>query len=653
MVCANPLHLVLTKNTIVQRLLFLLGLLAVLFEAGGQVPTEQDCLGAIPVCQNVYVQTDAYSGEGNYPSELALGVGCNFAETNSVWYTFTIQSDGFLSFILDPVTNTDDYDWALFNLTDAECGDIGSDPSLEVSCNSYGEFGVNGATGISTAMGGTGNSNGPGNLNGPIFNADLPVVEGEVYALLVMDWSGTPTGYTLDFSNTSAGLFDAVGPDISSVALNCDNTIDVIFDENVLCGTLNDVEWELEYEDGSIVTAAGYTSDCTSDDGFVNTITLEFDQDIIPVGEESLSLTIIDDMGNITDFCGNEVATSNLVFDFVNEPMSVVPVTSDSDCDTNNGQVDASDVMNGQLPMTYDLDGTEQASPLFNGLGPGTYTLTVTDANQCNVSVEVVVGQPNPPIITAVTAEDIICGQGCTGTINIEAANILSYSVDGGATSQPTPFFTGLCEGSYSILVNAGNNCETASTATIGSTSGVEASMTISPLSASIYEPNFQLTNTSESTVEAQWLVGNFGSQDVVFGDSVNYTFDFPEPGIYDVQLIVTDTAGCQSIIGGTIRLLAEFTVFVPNSFTPNGDGVNDAFRPITEGIVNDTYLFEIFDRWGNIIFSTRDPGTAWHGEIKDGSYYPQPEVFQYRVTAEPVSSRGKQVFTGRVTMLR
>lgn len=636
-----------------QRLFLFLGLLALLCEVHGQVPTNQDCLGAIPVCQNVYVQTDAYSGEGNYPSELSLGVGCNFAETNSVWYTFTIQSDGFLSFILDPVNSSDDYDWALFNLTNADCGDILTDASLEVSCNSYGEIGVNGATGISTAMGGFGNSNGPGDLNGPIFNADLPVIEGEVYALVVMDWSGTPTGYTLDFTNTSAGLFDDVGPDITSVALNCDNTINVVFDENVLCGTLDDVDWELEYEDGSVVTASSFTSDCSSDDGFVSTITLQFDQDIAPSGEESLSLTIIDDLGNVTDFCGNEVSSANLVFDFVNEPMVVNPVMSDSDCDTNNGQVDASNVLNGQIPLSYDLDGTSQASAIFTGLGPGDYTLTVTDVNQCEVTTEVTIGQPSPPVISNVDVEDVVCGQPCTGSISIEASDILEYSVDGGASTQPTSFFSGLCEGSYTVLVNAGNNCEAMTSVVIGSTSGVEATMTIDPFSASIYDPVFQLINTSEQTVEAQWLIGNFGNQDILYGDSISYQFPFPEPGTYPVQLIVTDTADCQNSVEGIILLLAEFTVFIPSSFTPNGDGVNDSFRPITGGMINESYLFEVFDRWGAVIFSTRDPGIAWHGDVKDGSYYPHPEVFQYRVTAEPASKRGKQVFTGSVTMLR
>jgi hypothetical protein len=97
-----------------------------------------------------------------------------------------VQQDGNLSFILDPLNDADDYDWGLFNITTGGCSGLGT-TSPEVECNSYGVFGSNGPTGISTANGGSGVSNGPGDLNGPAFNADLPVVVGNTYALLILD----------------------------------------------------------------------------------------------------------------------------------------------------------------------------------------------------------------------------------------------------------------------------------------------------------------------------------------------------------------------------------------------------------------------------------------------------------------------------------
>lgn len=619
-----------------------------------QIPTDQDCLGAIPICEDIYVQNDAYSGEGNYPSELALGVGCNFAETNSVWYTFTIQEDGLFSFILTPVADEDDYDWALFNLTDATCADIATDPSLEVSCNSYGEFGVNGPTGISTANGGIGNSNGPGNLNGPIFNADLPVSAGEVYVLLVMDWSGTPTGYTLDLSNTTATIYDDIGPQIESAELSCTNTINVVFSENVVCSSLDNVTWELEGADGTIVTASSYDSDCSGPDGLTMGITLNFDENIVPEsGEETFTLNIINDLGNVFDLCGNEVAFENLEFDFTSEPIEVMPQVIDSDCDANNGQVDASSITNALAPVVYDLSGVSQATPLFNGLAPGDYTLTVTDADGCVDIEQVTVGQPDPPVISSVTTTPVICGQGCTGTLIIEAGEVLSYSIDGGVNISPDNLFTGLCEGQYDILVNSGNNCEASTNATIGTTSPVQAEMSVSPFSASIYDPTFTFFNSSEGEVVAEWFIGSNGVYQVFLGDSISYTFPDPTPGLYDIVLQVTDTAGCMSDIMGQVELLAEFSAFIPNSFTPNGDGVNDTFLPVLEGFIEDRYRLQVFDKWGDMIFETNDPNEPWTGQINDGNYYPDPQIFHYRLTVEPISASGKEVRMGTITLIR
>ncbi len=628
--------------------------LQVLFFSSAQVPTEQDCLGAIAVCEDVYVQTEAYSGEGNYPSEIGLGVGCNFAETNSVWYTFTIQSDGFFSFILTPVANADDYDWALFNITDAECGDIGTDPSLEVSCNSFGDFGVNGPTGISTANGGTGNSNGPGNTNGPAFNADLPVTAGEVFALLVMDWSGTPTGYTLDFSNTTAGIYDDQGPQIASAQLNCTNTIDVVFDENVVCGSLDNVSWELESEDGSTILADSYTSGCTNDDDIVLGITLEFTDDIVPEGgTASFTLNILNDLGNVFDFCGNEVAFDDLDFDFDAEPIEVIPQIIGSDCDAANGQVDVNTIINGSAPFVYDLEGVVQATPVFNALAPGDYTLTVTDSEFCTDVVEITIDQPTPPVISSVTTSPVSCGLGCSGAISIQAGTVLSYSIDGGVSTSTDNVFEGVCEGEYQVVVNSGNNCEASATVSVGSTSPVEAEMYITPLVSSIYDPTFTLVNTSDGEVQSEWFIGALGASEVFVEDSFQYVFSNPVPGTYDVLLQVTDTSGCTNTVSGQLELIEEFSAFVPNSFTPNGDGVNDTFLPVLEGFISDKYQLDIYDRWGTLVFQSMDPDEPWVGQIDNGTHYPTTQVFEYQLTVAPISASGREVIRGTVTMIR
>ena len=174
--------------------LLLLFLAAVLFPLSlqAQLPPnqpEQDCINALPVCQNTFVQPNSYQGEGLNPNEIDSGPSCmNSGERNDVWYIFTTQTAGFVGFSITPVNLTDDYDWAVYNLTNNSCADIFTTPSLEISCNWSGASGVTGPNGL------------PGAQNEPL----IPVNAGETYVINVSNFSGTGTGYTLDFSPSTA-----------------------------------------------------------------------------------------------------------------------------------------------------------------------------------------------------------------------------------------------------------------------------------------------------------------------------------------------------------------------------------------------------------------------------------------------------------------
>ncbi|NND35336.1 MAG: hypothetical protein HKN76_22295, partial [Saprospiraceae bacterium] len=116
-----------------------------------QIPTIQDCLGAIPICTGIYTESKAPTGSGNYPSEINGtgngGISCMDAEVSSIWYTFTVNKTGKFGFILTPNDPNDDYDWALFNITNATCSQIFHDIALQVSCNAAGGETCHGNTG--------------------------------------------------------------------------------------------------------------------------------------------------------------------------------------------------------------------------------------------------------------------------------------------------------------------------------------------------------------------------------------------------------------------------------------------------------------------------------------------------------------------------
>ena len=83
-----------------------------------------DCDGAIVLCGDLYTETQASLNAGNVIE--ATGACNQGVEQNSVWYTFTVQANGNLSFILDPLNDVDDYDWGLFNITTGGCAGLGT-----------------------------------------------------------------------------------------------------------------------------------------------------------------------------------------------------------------------------------------------------------------------------------------------------------------------------------------------------------------------------------------------------------------------------------------------------------------------------------------------------------------------------------------------
>jgi gliding motility-associated-like protein len=111
--------------------------------------------------------------------------------------------------------------------------------------------------------------------------------------------------------------------------------------------------------------------------------------------------------------------------------------------------------------------------------------------------------------------------------------------------------------------------------------------------------------------IEIRFLPGTYLWQD----GSTNSTYTVYEEGTYVLQF--TDFNGCVAV--DSIRILVErYRIFVPNAFTPNGDGVNDTFGPIITGdIVGEEMEMFIYNRWGELIYEFTDFGQAWDGTYK------------------------------------
>jgi len=80
------------------------------------------------------------------------------------------------------------------------------------------------------------------------------------------------------------------------------------------------------------------------------------------------------------------------------------------------------------------------------------------------------------------------------------------------------------------------------------------------------------------------------------------------------------------------IHIKPQFAVYIPNVFTPDGNGLNDIFTPFGIGIMEDEYQMLIYDRWGNLIFTSNNLKVGWDGSVK-GDPHPKDGVFIYKIT--------------------
>ncbi|MDP4826888.1 MAG: CotH kinase family protein [Flavobacteriales bacterium] len=95
------------------------------------------------------------------------------------------------------------------------------------------------------------------------------------------------------------------------------------------------------------------------------------------------------------------------------------------------------------------------------------------------------------------------------------------------------------------------------------------------------------------------------------------------------------------------------FTMFIPNSFTPNNDGRNDVFLPVGRAFDVDMYELLIFNRWGEVVFRSNDPTEAWLGEVNKGDYYVEDEIYLYRLSVKPIHSASPEEFSGHIVVFR
>jgi gliding motility-associated-like protein len=300
-------------------------------------------------------------------------------------------------------------------------------------------------------------------------------------------------------------------------------------------------------------------------------------------------------------------------------------------------------------------DGTTfggMTPPLHSFPAPQSYTvqLIVTDTNACNSpdTISIVIDYSTSVVLAGFNAPDSVC---LPANINFTDAstNATGYAWtfgDGGTSQDPDPTHEYTSAGNYNVRL------VTVNPASCNLIDSFQKSIRVfgSPTANFTYSPNPPTPNTalnfrnlSTGAISYNWDFGDGTST-----DEENPKKIYNRDGFYNVCLTAKNEFNCIDTFCQTVRGNVIPLVDVPTGFSPNGDGANDILNVLGYGI--ETLTFKVYNRWGELVFETRDQFQGW-----DGTYKGEPQEMDTYGYLLDISffDGSKRLKKGNVTLIR
>jgi large repetitive protein len=288
-------------------------------------------------------------------------------------------------------------------------------------------------------------------------------------------------------------------------------------------------------------------------------------------------------------------------------------------------------VSGGTPPFAYQWSNGVTTEDLA-GVVAGNYGVTVTDANGCTISGQFTLIRPNPLVVSVTSQTDADC----------ETREVLQFFTaqgSGGVPPYTYQWSSGTVSGTNNQVMQTSINGMVILTVTdaLGCTTTFDvnvqnpvignpniATESFGFLTYGIYSINDPIQFFGNVTGDYLNVIWDFG--DGTFSNELNPVHTYELEREYIVTMTVTYPFGCVYVL--TISLLIEkgYLLVIPNAFTPNNDGLNDTFRPVSRYMKS--VRMDVYDSWGSMIYSeTGDSLVGWDGRIKgvnaqNGNYY-------------------------------
>jgi gliding motility-associated-like protein len=410
---------------------------------------------------------------------------------------------------------------------------------------------------------------------------------------------------------------------------------------------------EIHAEGGTPPYAYSWNSDLFPSDKYPNPPVT--DSNIYELTPGDYTLTVVD-----KNNCPQKVKTYTIPI--VENPIISVTNLIHETCSDENGSIRVF-TQNPLPPLQYtwyynnSVIDTATATEEKTNLKAGDYKIVVLAGNNpnCMDTVETKIYDHPIPEIFLDTISPEYCHRS-DGFIKISVKAHIDSTVNNvdyndSLTYTWTPsvgngtYIDSLPTGTYKLVVND-KVCENSANYTVEFVEGPVADFV-----ANSYNVATNLMFTLSDNTKGKpiiWL-WNLGNENHESGNVIRTSYS--EVGDFFVTLYVEDANRCFDSITKKIHVYEELKVFIPNAFTPNGDNINDEFKPKMLEYLEEGYLLEIFDRWGQKVFYTNDPDKGWDGLINKKPVT-TTTVYSYRLIARDFTGQEHE-YVGHVTLLK
>jgi gliding motility-associated-like protein len=322
---------------------------------------------------------------------------------------------------------------------------------------------------------------------------------------------------------------------------------------------------------------------------------------------------------------------------------------------------------NGQGPFTYEwtynnVPVCTDALCNLNATADGQACLTITDVNAQTLSDCFEVSVDDPVFLAFSVSDTAICmpaqftltNNTDPGTFTSQQWTINSTPYSNQTTAIYAPNQPGAIDIALEVATALGCVYDTLLVDYLEAYPLIEANYSFDPLVLYSDNTNLDMIDLSEGNiVNWEWTItlptGEISSIEQ------NPEFSLPPGvgGLYPVQLEVTSSDGCSDVINGLITVYELVNVYVPSAFTPNGDGINDVFQVEGTGIDMANFQIDIFNRWGEKVYSSIDSNQAWTGEANEGEYYVPDGVYNYHLSMNSIKTGERFESKGHISIIR